>query len=350
MNTISSKNSRWRANAITTVKAVLQTKRGFALRTPPWVRGKLKAVEARLEDVIKSGTGPAVETGLHLLRAGGKRLRPLLAIISGSFYPADGQQIVDIASAVELIHMASLIHDDVIDGADLRRGVPTVNATWRNRVAVLTGDFLFARAFWILGRHKATGVEDVMSEAIRRMCEGEIEQAMRAFNPDLTEEDYISYITKKTASLIAAACRCGALVSQAPTEAVEALTSYGHNLGCAFQIVDDVMDLTASPERIGKPVGLDLMEGTVTLPVLAAMKHNVYGGSIRDMLLSERPVDSEMASEIAALTRKAGGVDHALDVARQHVDRATSALDVLPQCAATNALRWLAGAVLSREA
>lgn len=316
---------------------------------PPWARGKLEAVEARLADVIRSGTGLAVETGLHLLRAGGKRLRPLLVIVSGSFYPADGEQVVDVASAVELIHMASLVHDDVIDGADLRRGVPTVNATWRNRVAVLTGDFLFARAFWILGGHKATGALDVMSEAIRKMCEGEIEQATRAFDPNLTEEDYISYITKKTASLIAAACRCGALVSQAPAEAVEALTSYGYNLGCAFQIVDDVMDLTASSDRIGKPVGLDLMEGTVTLPVLAAMKHSVYGRGIAEML-SKQAVDAETASEIADLTRKAGGVDYALNVAKQHVDRATSALSALPRSEAAGTLRWLAGAVLSHEA
>jgi geranylgeranyl pyrophosphate synthase len=247
----------------------------------PWLREGLAAVESRLRELAGAPAGPLAEPATMTIAAGGKRLRPLLVLIAAAPDDPGGsdgarrpsEEIVRAAVAVELTHSATLVHDDILDGADLRRGNPTVVATQGREMAAATGDLLFARAFAELAANASDGQLRALSRASSDLARGELLQREDAWREDITVERYLERCTLKTASLFEAACRLGVLASEpgrATREAIARLAGFGSRVGLAFQLLDDVLDITGPPARTGKPRGADLLDGTVTLPLILA--------------------------------------------------------------------------------
>lgn len=279
-------------------------------------------MEQALRDAVSSDDAFLTEVASHLIVAGGKRVRPLFAIASAA---AGGAEVTDAVVqggvAVELVHLGSLYHDDVIDEAPTRRTVESVNARWGNLTAILAGDFLLARASEIAAA-LGTEVAGLLAATIGRLCEGEVGELKTAYNVDRTEDAYFSAIEGKTAALFATACRIGGLVGSLPREQVEALTAFGLSYGMAFQIVDDVLDVTSTEAEQGKPVGHDMVEGVYTLPVLRALSGD---DGLRDLL--GRPIDDPELSKALSIVRSDGAVSGAMATARDYAAQAVAALE-----------------------
>lgn len=284
----------------------------------------------------------------HVLSAQGKLIRPALALLSASACGGADEQRLHLAGTVELVHVASLIHDDIIDAADLRRGVPTVNARWGNQVAVLVGDYLFATAFGLASRIRHPQVAPALAEASVMMSRSEIMAAETGDRPHEDEARYYAIIEGKTAALFSAACRCGALLAGAPPSTAAAMAEFGLRWGVAFQITDDALDLIGDPGALGKPTGSDIDAGKVTLPVIVALRN--ASGPDRDRLLRmlQRPRDAGSRDEMRELLDRQGGLVHALDAARRSAGVAAAALDVLPDGTAKASLLHLAEYVAVR--
>jgi len=286
---------------------------------------------ARVEDELRRSVASddpfLTEVASHLIEAGGHRWRPTLAVGAALAAGADvTAEVVLGACSVELVHLGSLYHDDVIDEAPTRRTVESVNARWGNLMAIVAGDFLLARASEIAAS-LGTEVAGLLAATIGRLCEGEVRELRAAFQTSRTEDAYFSSISGKTASLLAAACRIGALVTAQPRPQVEALTAYGEAFGTVFQIVDDIKDLVLSAADLGKPAGHDLVEGVYTLPVLRALAMPEAGAELRALL--GRPIERPEADKARAIVVESGGVESAVLTARQWADRARSALEPL---------------------
>jgi heptaprenyl diphosphate synthase len=289
------------------------------------------------------------EVGAHLIRAGGKRIRPTLTLCSA--YAARGGEravaddVITGSVACELVHLGSLYHDDVIDEAETRRGVPSVNARWSNIVAILSGDFLLARAS-ALAASLGADIAGLLADTIGELCRGQVLELQHLFDVTRSEEDYESAIEGKTASLFATSCRIGGMVSGVDEPTLDALTRFGQHLGMCFQVVDDVLDLTASDETLGKPAGQDLVEGIYTLPVIYAI-----GESDELRALLGGPLDGTRRDDARRLATANGAVDAALAVARDHATKATEALagaDGLDQDV-TGGLRRLVDGLVDRD-
>src|ERR671926_157292 len=242
-----------------------------SLLTLPTLEADLVRVEAALRRTVEAGDPFMTTVASHLVPAGGKRLRPALAItiggLGGGSVPDD---VVMGACSVELVHLGSLYHDDVMDEAETRRGVPSVNARCSNIVAILAGDYLLAQAS-SLAASLGADVAALLASTIGELCRGQVLELQHLFDPDRSEESYLSAIEGKTASLMATACRIGAMVSGVSADTLDALTQFGHHLGMCFQVVDDVLDVTATEAVLGKPTGNDVHEGVYTLPVIYAL-------------------------------------------------------------------------------
>jgi heptaprenyl diphosphate synthase len=286
--------------------------------------GDLDRVEAALRSSVEHEDQFLGQVGAHLIQAGGKRIRPTLTLCAA--YAAVGgdravtENVVTGSVACELVHLGSLHHDDVIDEAETRRGVPSVNARWSNIVAILSGDFLLARAS-ALAASLGAEVAGLLADTIGELCRGQVLELQHLFDITRSEEDYASAIEGKTASLFATSCRIGGMVSGVDEPTLDALTRFGHHLGMCFQVVDDVLDLTASDEVLGKPAGQDLVEGIYTLPVIYAIAESdeletLLGG----------PLDKTRRDDARRLATANGAVDAALAVARDHATKASEAL------------------------
>ena len=250
------------------------------------VERELHLVERKLFEMIDSAMPVLGDMHRPLLLAGGKRLRPALYLLCAYQGQQDKERFIMTAAAIELIHMASLVHDDVIDAADIRRNAATANARWGNSAAVLGGDYLFSKAFSLLNSYGTTAAIQILTHSICYMSEGEIAQLISRFNPDQTEADYFIRIEKKTAGLIAAATVLGAMDSGMDETDVERLRQYGYSIGMAFQLADDLMDMTASVQTAGKPVGSDFKQGILTLPAMYALQHSPQQEKLRKIILS----------------------------------------------------------------
>ena len=269
----------------------------------------------------------------HLITAGGKRMRPMLCVagaIAASGQTDVPEEALKLAAAVEFIHSATLLHDDVIDNSDKRRGRDTANALWGNEASVLVGDFLFARAFELMVETDDLAILGMLSSASARITEGEVKQMTMVGAPDSPLADYLSVITNKTAILFAAAAEAGGRVGGGDTELCQALHTYGLHLGMAFQICDDALDYEAAPADIGKNAGDDFYEGKITLPVILAWQD----GSADERAFWQRTLgdgdvkDSDLDTARACLTRREA-VPRALSFAREEIDKATAALEIL---------------------
>ena len=307
--------------------------------------GDRQRIEDALVAAVHTKDDYLNELARHLIDAGGKRLRPVLTVVAAQV--AGGPSLdaaVQGGIACELVQTGSLYHDDVIDESVTRRGVETVNAKWGNLQAILAGDFLLARASEIAAALGAE-VAGLLGYTITRLCEGEIEQLRHTYDIARPEESYFSSIEGKTASLFSTATRIGGIVAGLNRPHIDALTAYGLAYGMVFQIVDDVLDIVATDEQMGKPTGHDMVEGVYTLPVLRTMvSGDVAADELRDLL--GHPLDAVVCDKALSIVRAGTGVAQALQAAGVYVTAAEQACDSLPQSAATHALRAAPQALL----
>jgi heptaprenyl diphosphate synthase len=295
------------------------------------VRDDLVRVEQALRDAVVAEDPFLTDVASHLIRAGGKRGRPLFAVAAAATSAATvGPVHDDVVSggvAVELVHLGSLYHDDVMDEATTRRTVESVNARWGNLQAILAGDYLLARSSEIAAS-LGTEVAGLLARTIARLCEGQVLELQSTYQVSRTRDAYLRSIDGKTAALFSTACRIGAITAGLPRDHIDTLTEVGRSYGMAFQIVDDILDLTATDEQLGKPAGHDLIEGVYTLPVLLTLD---AGGAAADRLRSVlgRPLTDDEMGEARQLVRASGQVAVALDEATAWVDGACDALGAL---------------------
>jgi all-trans-nonaprenyl-diphosphate synthase len=283
----------------------------------------------------------------HLFGAGGKRLRPAIVLLLSRATMA-GEEITAkhrrLAEITEMIHTASLVHDDVIDEAELRRGVPTVHSSFGNRIAVLAGDFLFAQSSWYLANLDNLAVVKLLSEVIMDLAEGEIQQGLNRFDTSLSIDAYLEKSYYKTASLIANSSKAAGILSGVSPEMAKNLYSYGRHIGLAFQIVDDILDFTASSEALGKPAGSDLKSGNLTAPVLYALEEKPY---LEGLIEREFAQDGDLEQALA-LIADSRGIERSRELAAHHAQQAVEKLADLPASEPLQALIELADYVLSR--
>jgi heptaprenyl diphosphate synthase len=315
------------------------------LDLPP-LADDLVRVEDALRQSVETADSFLTEVAGHLIAAGGKRLRPALALSAAyAAAPDSAGRSAPEASvlggvSVELVHLGSLYHDDVMDEALTRRGVESVNARWGNLVAILAGDFLLARASEIAAT-LGTEVAGLLAATIADLCEGQVRELTKIFDVGRSEQAYLEAIEGKTAALMSASCRIGALVADLPRVAVDALTVYGQRLGMVFQIVDDVLDVVCTDEQLGKPAGNDLVTGVYTLPVIRAL---AGAPDLRGLLGA--PLDDATMNKARDVVRSNGAVSSALSVATEYAAEAERALDALDPNAGVDALRSLPRALV----
>jgi heptaprenyl diphosphate synthase len=294
------------------------------------VQDEMKMVEDRLAEALYSQEEFLADVGSHLLQAGGKRLRPALYLLCSANGDVDAQKRISMAAAIELIHMATLVHDDVIDNASTRRGIPTANARWGNKVSILSGDFLFAKAFSLVAKYPESDSLQMLTDVICALCEGEIAQIQEYFKTQQTEADYLERIAKKTACFIAASCALGAISADMKLGEIQELYQFGYSVGMAFQITDDILDFTATSEQIGKPAGGDLRQGILTLPAIYALNHGDHQDELRQ-LIAEQELTAEKVERCLAIIRESAAMEYSYQRVEEFLDKAKQSL---PPCLA----------------
>jgi octaprenyl-diphosphate synthase len=308
----------------------------------------MAAVDALIRARLASDVVLINQIADHIISAGGKRLRPMLVVLAGR---ACGPAIADhhqLAAIIEFIHTSTLLHDDVVDESDLRRGRSTANALWGNAPSVLVGDFLYSRSFQLMVELNRMEVMRILADTTNRIAEGEVLQLLHVHNPDTDETTYLRVIERKTAVLFAAGTQLGALASGADPGTQRQLYDYGMNLGYAFQIADDVLDYTADAADLGKNLGDDLAEGKATLPLIHAIRESdaVTANRLRDIV---RSGDADAMPEVLTAIRATGGLEYSQRRASEYAANAEQALDGLPENDAMAALRGLARYAVERR-
>jgi len=311
---------------------------------------EIRMMEDSLKGYLRSEVSLVPEISGHLIGSGGKRFRPLLLLISADLCGYRGDRRYPLSAVIEFIHTATLLHDDVIDHAETRRGKPAANRVWGNSASVLVGDFLYSKSFQLMSGDGDLTVIDLISNTTNTMSEGEILQLQKCGDLDITEKEYLLVIEKKTAVLISAACAVGALIAGAPEGKVGAMAGFGMKLGTAFQLTDDTLDYVADEEEFGKAVGTDLREGKVTLPLI----HTLRCCSPKEKMLIREVVrrsegDGNAVGEITALITKYRGVDYALEKARAYVNAAKPFLEAFEDSPPKRALLAVSDYIIDRK-
>lgn len=295
------------------------------------VEADFKAVDKFIVDQLYSNVPLVENIGHYIVDAGGKRLRPLLVLLAAKTCKIDNQQHVALASVIEFIHTATLLHDDVVDMSSLRRGRPTVNEQWNNPSSVLVGDFIYSRAFQILVTLGNMKIMKIIADTTNRIAEGEVLQLISKNNPNPTEQNYMQVIQNKTAILFQAAGQCGAILSNASDEEELALTRFGMHMGTAFQLIDDVLDYAGDSESLGKNIGDDLAEGKPTLPLIYALEHgSAEQAELIRQALADEQLQDEKLNKVIKIVQECGALDYARKIAKSESDQALACLDVLP--------------------
>jgi octaprenyl-diphosphate synthase len=309
---------------------------------------RLDRAELQIKELFRNKIPFIPMIGNYIISSGGKRLRPLFHLISADMANYKDDADIEIAAIIESIHTASLLHDDVVDMAELRRGNQTANSIWGNQIVVLVGDFLYSNALKTAVSQNNQKIMEVLSGATTRMTEGELLQLTRIGNPDITEEEYIEIISAKTGALISAACRLGAVLGELPEDQENALANFGMKIGMVFQMADDILDYMADENALGKKICKDLEEGKITLPLLYLL--NVAGedekSEIREIISS---FSDEGLMRITELLKHYRCIDRSLQKARSIVDEAKAELSVFPASRAKDALLAISDYSLSRE-
>lgn len=313
----------------------------------PRIWDSLASVEERLLEAATAEDAYLTKIAQHLLLAGGKRFRPLLALLAAELGLGDDGRPVEAAVAVELIHVGSLYHDDVIDESDTRRRAASVNANWSNTVAILAGDFLMARASEVAATHLSQESVRLLAETYAELVEGQTRELQLEGDFTHAFEEYEKVIGGKTASLVRTSARLGAMAADAAPGTVEALSTWAWEVGMVFQIADDALDLVADESTIGKPAGSDIREGTFTMPVLAAAS-GPDGERVRELLEPGIPYSDETVSEVISLVRSGGHIDDAMTAATHRLQKAEAALDTIEPGPAHEILTELGTYLLAR--
>ncbi|SET52635.1 polyprenyl synthetase family protein [Paenibacillus sp. NFR01] len=304
-------------------------------------------IEKELYRSVQGDDDLLTETSLHLLKAGGKRLRPVFVLMGGKFGTYDLEKLKRVAIPLELIHSASLVHDDVIDDADLRRGEPTVKAKWGDKIAMYTGDYIYAKALVMTSELRHPRVHQILSRAMVEMSIGEMEQIRDFFNSGQSVRHYLRRIRRKTALLIAISCQLGALAADAEPESARLLYNYGYNVGMAFQIRDDLLDLSGTEKQIGKPPGSDMRQGNITLPVIYTLEDERLRDELQKELVLIRTGQSGVGRAVDMIL-SGDGIARAEQLAGRYIDKALAALEALPANRMKKNLRDIAYFVTGR--
>ena len=305
----------------------------------------------RVEEKMRQGAaahyeqlGPVLD---YLLSSGGKRLRPALVLMATRFGTADYEKAIALAAAVEMLHTATLVHDDVVDNSLMRRGRPTLNATWPRGATILAGDYLFARAANLAAETENVRIISIFSNTLMIICSGELDQIFNQSGRPPTLEEYHRRIYAKTASLFAAGTETGGILSGLSESQVQALRDYGHHLGMAFQIIDDVLDFTGDQAQLGKPVANDLRHGIITLPAILFLEKQPRHPTIEKVLAGRTLEDSEVMTVVDEI-RASGAVEEAVEAARRFAGQAAEALRLLPDNPYRRAMQDLVHFVVDR--
>ncbi len=309
----------------------------------------MATVDRLIQDRLRSDVVLINQLGSYIINSGGKRLRPMLVVLSARACGyGQGEDHALLAAVIEFIHTATLLHDDVVDNSDMRRGRDTANHIWGNQASVLVGDFLYSRSFEMMVELQEMTVMSVLSTATTTIAAGEVMQLMNVNDPDVTEERYLEVIYRKTAALFEAGCRLGAFLSGADEASQDAMARYGRHLGTAFQLIDDVLDYDGNPEEIGKNIGDDLAEGKPTLPLLRAMQT----GSAEQAALIREAIETgglERIKEVHAAVENSGAIAYTRRLAHDEADRAIECLRCLPNSEYKEALTGLARFAVERH-
>ena len=314
--------------------------------TYSFLNSDLSIIEDALEETIKAESPILQQASLHLLHAGGKRIRPVFVLLAAKFGHYRINTIKDVAVALELIHMASLVHDDVIDDAELRRGKPTIKAKWDNRTAMYTGDYIFARALELMAKIEKPFAHKILADTLVELCIGEIEQIKDKYNFEQNVRTYFRRIKRKTAILIAVSCQLGAIAADVEEEIHKKLYQFGYYVGMSFQIIDDVLDFTGTEKELGKPAGGDLHQGNITLPVLFAMEDE---GLRKELIKVRASTDRIEIERLIKIIKDSGAIEKSLQVSEHYLNKALAVLDELPQNRAKKTLKDLAKYIGKRK-
>jgi len=309
----------------------------------------LKKLEKQFKKDLHSDVPLIRKVGKYVISSGGKRIRPMLLILTARLCGYTGPRHIPIATVIEFIHTATLLHDDVVDNANLRRGRASANRLWGNQASVLVGDFLYCKSFALMVKDGDLKILKLLANATTVLSEGEVLQLIYTKNPDITQEQYIDVVKCKTAILLSAACQSGAILGGADPERVAAMLNFGMDLGIAFQMVDDSLDYCSCEEEFGKSIGHDLEEGKITLPLIHTLKQctDDERGEISRIVRKEC-IEKDDMNSVFELVNRYGGVEHALALAKQYSDRSKSYLDIFAESPVKEALLGLADFVVTR--
>ena len=313
-------------------------------------RDELEGMENQVRTNLDSSVTLVNTVAAHILNSGGKRIRPLLLMLSARLCGYGGRDHHQLGSLVEFIHTATLLHDDVVDDADIRRGKRAARKVWGNQISILVGDYLYAQAFCRVVEFRNQGINEVLGEAVKKMAEGEVLQLYYNGNPSMPESEHLKIVEHKTAGLMAASCRMGAILADASDAQQDALFRFGQHLGMAFQVADDTLDYTANGERLGKTLGQDLREGKATLPLLHLLHH--CSEQDRQMIIDRmetRTLTEEDLGRFIRLMEELGSITYAMDRARSYIDAAQRDLDQFEDSTAKRALSVTADYMVTRD-
>ena len=312
------------------------------------VRDDMRAVDERISEALRSDVALINQISTYIIASGGKRLRPTLVLLSAGAYGYDGRRHVDLAAIIEFIHTATLLHDDVVDSSEMRRGQETANVVWGNEASVLVGDFLYSRAFQLMVDVGSMRALEIFANTTNVIAEGEVLQLLNINEPDTTEAQYLEVIRSKTAKLFEAAARMGPMLLGMPEDAESAMAAYGAHLGTAFQLVDDMLDYSGASDEIGKNLGDDLAEGKPTLPLIHAMRHGTpeQVTAVREAI---KTGGRDNIDEILAAVESTGAITYTAQAARDEAERAAKALRDVPDSQYKDALVALTKIAVQRR-
>lgn len=295
------------------------------------IRPDLERIESEIERQLTTSVPLISLVGRYIMGSGGKRLRPLLMVLAARLCGYSGTQDAALSVVFEFVHAASLLHDDVVDKAEVRRNKPAANTIWGNPAIVLIGDYLYSKAILTAVGYDNLRILEVLTDATTQMAEGEVLQLIHSDNLEIDEKEYLEVVTRKTAVLISAACQIGALFGGAPPPFEQALRDYGHHLGIAFQLIDDTLDYTGDFKELGKPVGNDIQEGKVTLPLISALrKGDAHSTARLRHIFGSDEIPREDFLEARDLVIRSGGIDYTQRLALEHIHDAKDALNIFP--------------------
>ncbi|MFB1050492.1 heptaprenyl diphosphate synthase component II [Paraliobacillus sp. JSM ZJ581] len=317
--------------------------------TYSYLKSDLQVIEQGLEETIHAKHPILNDASTQLLKAGGKRLRPIFVLLAGHFGDYNLSHLKSVAVSLELIHMASLVHDDVIDDAKLRRGEPTVKEKWDNRTAMYTGDYIFARSLEYLSNLNNPRAHQILAKTMIDLTVGEIEQIKDKYNYDQHLRHYLRRIKRKTALLISSSCQLGAIAANVPIEQERQLKQFGYYIGMSYQIIDDILDFTSSSKQLGKPSGSDLIQGNITLPTLIAMKDKAFYNEIVEVF-SHQTIHQGQIDPLIEYIRNSDAIEKSFQISNRYLNKACKSLETLPDIKAKKTFEEITNYIGKRKA